>query len=272
LKRYLQADYAKIGAQAPDKRLQPLAYTQKQALDRIELIVNNFSASGYRKKAAEEWTRKELNNFEFQVKYHSPESSACLRPYFDLFNRMFFDESLAKSVCTFEMVHRGDRRWMLNSCARHFYGSAKQLIMPESPVHAKVKILLFENPKRSKSTRLQSYVGALLHEMIHAYFQLYTCSCRKCVDEERPLRGVTGHGIAWQRAAKVIEDFMQVKFQVFIPLCRATAFGGELFVSGDDISPEPLMRLRLDIESVEEGFQRARLMEERREKEVKRRA
>lgn len=91
------------------------------------------------------------------------------------------------------------------------------------------------------------------------------------MDEEGSLRGITGHGIAWQGAAKVIEDFLQVKFQVLIPLRRATASGGELFVSGEGILPEPLMRLRLDVESVEEGLRRARVMEERCGKEVNRR-
>lgn len=51
------------------------------------------------------------------------------------------------------------------------------------------------------------YVETLLHEMIHAYFRIYTCICTKaCRRTSEKMVGNSGHQQSWQEAALVIEE------------------------------------------------------------------
>jgi hypothetical protein len=47
-------------------------------------------------------------------------------------------------------------------------------------------------------------LGTLLHEMTHAFLELYSCFCQDCRRKLKHL-GPTGHGFAWQDAAFAIE-------------------------------------------------------------------
>jgi hypothetical protein len=51
--------------------------------------------------------------------------------------------------------------------------------------------------------RRLAQLGTMIHEMIHAYFQIYSCENQVCRDKLEHL-GKTGHGFAWQDAAYAI--------------------------------------------------------------------
>ncbi|KAH6682730.1 hypothetical protein B0J14DRAFT_646963 [Halenospora varia] len=53
--------------------------------------------------------------------------------------------------------------------------------------------LPFETPE----DKLRGYLGTLLHEMIHAFFQLYSCGCSICKREAFERYGRSGHGWHW---------------------------------------------------------------------------
>lgn len=53
--------------------------------------------------------------------------------------------------------------------------------------------------------RLQLYITVLLHEMVHAFMQRFSCRCQDCVDTLDRC-GKLGHGDAWCRIAYNVQD------------------------------------------------------------------
>ena len=54
------------------------------------------------------------------------------------------------------------------------------------------------------------YLGTLVHEMLHAFFEIYTCGCIDCCEGRDDLYG--GHGKLWQAAACAIEKVDRRQF------------------------------------------------------------
>jgi hypothetical protein len=62
---------------------------------------------------------------------------------------------------------------------------------------------------RDHQERLDLDLGTLVHEMVHAMFMKYSCSCKEnCASEtvKREQLGSCGHGLAWENAASAVED------------------------------------------------------------------
>lgn len=68
----------------------------------------------------------------------------------------------------------------------------------------------------NKQSQRRDYLGVLLHEMVHAVFQLYCCrTCTPCEDKHSNEVGASGHSMSWQRLAKSIENVLN-QLPVFI--------------------------------------------------------
>lgn len=67
-----------------------------------------------------------------------------------------------------------------------------------------------------EQSQRRDYLGVLIHEMVHAAFQLYCCrTCTPCEDRHSNEVGTSGHSMSWQRLAKSIENVLN-QLPVFI--------------------------------------------------------
>lgn len=61
----------------------------------------------------------------------------------------------------------------------------------------------------NRPSQLREYLNTLIHEMIHALFQLYCCeSCPGCIAKNEAGVGTSGHIMSWQSLAISIEDVL----------------------------------------------------------------
>lgn len=74
--------------------------------------------------------------------------------------------------------------------------------------------------------RLGSYVETLIHEMLHAFFNIYTCRCEGCTNSSKDFDhfGNTGHGLPWHTAALAFERFASINLLPELAIGREKAF------------------------------------------------
>ncbi|KAF4634830.1 hypothetical protein G7Y89_g3279 [Cudoniella acicularis] len=70
-----------------------------------------------------------------------------------------------------------------------------------------VRITLYRRDmdSRSRQERLTMYLGTMLHEMVHAFLNLWACHSRKCRARSFEKIGEFDHGVAWQEIAHAVE-------------------------------------------------------------------
>ncbi|KAH6678166.1 hypothetical protein B0J14DRAFT_582087 [Halenospora varia] len=71
----------------------------------------------------------------------------------------------------------------------------------------KPTVIESESAKENNQTKEIRLVNFLLHQMVHAFFSLYSCSCQDCVDKVAPSLGGLGprHGIPRLEAMVYVE-------------------------------------------------------------------
>jgi hypothetical protein len=79
------------------------------------------------------------------------------------------------------------------------------------------------------------YLCVLLHEMLHAFFYIYSCKCTNCRSQKPALHGgvgASGHGPAWVDAAYALQMAFQelVSWEVFLGIPKSVQL--ETRVSG----------------------------------------
>jgi hypothetical protein len=67
-----------------------------------------------------------------------------------------------------------------------------------------VEITIFRTEDKNRPRRLKAYLSTLLHEMCHAYLDLWGCRFEGCYNVWEK-QGVKGHGHAWQDIALAVE-------------------------------------------------------------------
>jgi hypothetical protein len=75
---------------------------------------------------------------------------------------------------------------------------------------------------------MENYIESLLHEMIHAIIQIYTCSCDDCGSKYESDEGKTGHGRTWQTIAHEVEKFCCNELGLDLDLDRPITLGEEI--------------------------------------------
>ncbi len=89
-------------------------------------------------------------------------------------------------------------------------------------VHCEIKIWTEKDISDERARRLDQ-LGTMIHEMIHAYLEIYSCPYKPC-KERLSNAGKTGHGFAWQDAAFAIAtataDISYLNLPIELGRCR----------------------------------------------------
>jgi hypothetical protein len=110
----------------------------------------------------------------------------------------------------------------------------------------------FEKNRQAKLVRL--YLATLLHEMLHAFFELWGCG--SCRDRHENL-GLGGHGPAWQDAALALETAAEDKSfldLVDVDMSREVSWASKMKASGRRFDGETIALAKnwgMDVKSVE---------------------
>ncbi|KAJ8065383.1 hypothetical protein OCU04_006072 [Sclerotinia nivalis] len=99
----------------------------------------------------------------------------------------------------------------------------------------------------NRQERLRSYLETLLHEMIHAFLNIYTCLCSKCSHDIPRTIGHTGHGLPWHKIADNIERFVKSKLDLELDLERRACLAIEIQASGLDMRDQIAIYLMEDL-------------------------
>jgi hypothetical protein len=88
-------------------------------------------------------------------------------------------------------------------------------------------------------------IGTLVHEMLHAYYELHVCPCDKgkCRGYRSNLAtiGFTGHGFCWSLSARHLEDFARTELKLDLEFGRTAAWAKELAQNckDEEVFPRP---------------------------------
>jgi hypothetical protein len=106
-----------------------------------------------------------------------------LEEYYEVFNEIFFSTALQHNRFTFNMITAGSDEWKARKDELRAYTTYKRpFVSSREEAQASIHIFeLVESGKEIRAQRMQSYIETLLHEMIHAFIQVYTCRCAHCV-------------------------------------------------------------------------------------------
>ncbi|ESZ95116.1 hypothetical protein SBOR_4483 [Sclerotinia borealis F-4128] len=99
----------------------------------------------------------------------------------------------------------------------------------------------------NRQERLRSYLETLLHEMIHAFLNIYTCLCSKCSHDIPKTVGHTGHGLPWHKIANSIESFVRSKLDLKLDLERRASLAMEIQASGLEMRDQIAIYLMEDL-------------------------
>jgi hypothetical protein len=152
------------------------------------------------------------------IKCHITHLNAHMCSYFRVFDQFVFYGTLWRHstllyayMCNyfrvFEQLFFGGRLWM--NCvlvvSPDFKEGVKGICRPDAKI-GKCVITLYNMRGTTFEQRVQSYLGTLLHEMLHAYLVLYV---RGEYDPHPGCHlgvGHTHHGVAWQNIAQALEQ------------------------------------------------------------------
>jgi hypothetical protein len=156
-------------------------------LREVELGERNVEAVQY-------WKNRRFSNLRRRAK-KSLEN--VVSQYFDSFNDIIFSGTLGNGCCKLvwsDVLNNG--KWV--GCAEPYRES-----------HTCIVRIVRRTDVTCKKTLLHLYIGVILHEMAHAFVELYTrarCGrdeCRGCLENSH---GHTGHGFTWQLITRAIEN------------------------------------------------------------------
>lgn len=92
------------------------------------------------------------------------------------------------------------------SCSAHMYSSFPYGHGYELHIDILNRTHSHSFQRLDRPSQLKSYLGTLVHEMVHAVFALYSCyDCSPCVTRFTDEVGTSGHGMLWQKLAMSIE-------------------------------------------------------------------
>lgn len=81
--------------------------------------------------------------------------------------------------------------------------------------------------KESKSSTAQLMIGTLLHEMVHAFFYIFSCKCTSCDAHanRKGGRGILSHGVHWCNSMYAIQSALtdQIKWTVDTGIAESVA-------------------------------------------------
>ncbi|CAG8980840.1 hypothetical protein HYALB_00003769 [Hymenoscyphus albidus] len=129
------------------------------------------------------------------------DDGTMLEVYFRIFDNLFFNGTL-ENLCSVSLTRN-----------QHFVPLG-QIGPPKTTSQFAMGIEirdLLAFPRRWEVFPLRewlaSYIETLLHEMLHAFFMIYSCPCTSCNVTNKSAQGLglAGHGESWLRAALQLE-------------------------------------------------------------------
>lgn len=224
-----------------------------------------ISFSKHRGSTLSDSQNSALNSFytkpEYDLRDHIQFSTAeVVSAYFSLFDDLFFFGSL-RDRCNLAL----DRE------ESSYTGSRGQMTLIGTEVRIKRRVLglvektfgeqgwtIVLNPPREefpgRYAMMKAYVETLLHEMIHAFLELWTCDHKGCIDGFEKL-GKSRHGKVWQEVALAIEDSVRDAgfLNLDLYLNRETSLALEIVISDEDVLESYLRRWDMKRADVDEA-------------------
>ncbi|KAF8849037.1 hypothetical protein BDZ45DRAFT_697895 [Acephala macrosclerotiorum] len=131
-----------------------------------------------------------------------------LGAYATIFDDLFFFGSLFPRCRIFLVKGKREETPNLRGHTTHQEINKLKRKAPFFEKHLETEITIIKLPERDRPARLRNYLGTLLHEMIHAFLEIWGCCIEGCYDLWQQ-QGVRGHGYAWQDAASALEFAVQ---------------------------------------------------------------
>lgn len=186
---------------------------------------------------------------------HKPESLESMRHAFHVLDDVFFN-GLLSGYCDLSMpeapAHNPTRR---GSCKVNYPGDSHPLLKDRRGLYCCVKVHPSPSYSASGWKRAGRYQDVLVHEMLHAYFLMYTCRCERGCKANSG--GYRGHSPALMLASKAIEDskinrtFVEEGPKFFEMCLRRERAMAQAVRKGDRMpSDQELRRLGLNVEGI----------------------
>jgi hypothetical protein len=137
------------------------------------------------------------------------ERNDILHKFFEIFNNLFFYGSL-KDYVKVEF----QPPWDVNQEIDGYCVSSSIYFEPQDAIPDNFAALIVlkdysgDGHYRNRNSRMEFYLGTLLHEMLHAYFGIYLCQCSTSCRNSATMTtmGNSGHCTLWLKSAYAIEQ------------------------------------------------------------------
>ena len=182
-----------------------------------------------------------------------------LRKFFDIFNAILFNGILTGYEGHLHWYRRPHYGSEAAYCQYFFVGKERdpryRLQQPLGPIWIQKRMEAYPLKK------IGNYLNLLAHEMLHAVFIIYACSCSNgCYERHCEAIDWTGHCASWQAAGYAIEKATKVRFisddgplgllPLNLSLSRDGSFAFALQRGCDMPEDVELQRLGLNIELI----------------------
>jgi hypothetical protein len=143
----------------------------------------------------------------------SPEDLDLLLKYFHIFGETFLLGVLTTTNCPIEFIlkgTKGDPRWTDNKKSSLKIRGYARGSKSDKQSKARSDVFIFEDETTNLENWSRQYLQTLAHEMTHSFLEVFVCRCRhKCGLLQEAELGLTGLGLAWQRCAQRVENFLK---------------------------------------------------------------
>jgi len=221
-----------------------------------------------RRAVRDHWFDFHLNDFNRQTRVVPPEDTKLMNKYFKAFNRIFFFGALTTDRYSYRLERNVPGIRGATSDVRLDHAGA---VEHHSPKSIKCITALYKKPDTTdESLRLKGYVETLLHEMLHAFFNLFTCLCETCMGmtekerrEKTKTAGASGHGMPWHMVAQRIEEFVKSRLKCELDLDREWIMAQDIYESRMRVSKASVLfhfkELGMSYESIKQKVEKIRL-------------
>lgn len=224
----------------------PLSYSVS---DLTQILITNASRSLYLATDEQRFIAKSLHT------YRAFDIEQTLGTFFRLFDDMFYFGLLKDKVSLeirtkplglpLEETINGSYDDVLHGLMEK--GSRTATMLAPNEGKPKIVILVFKTPYLGDPSNMDSSevfaaqvrfgIGTMLHEMLHAFFDIYACKCwKRCHEKfQDPVDGVglSGHGAKWCEAMKAIGSRAQADLKAGkLRVAFGASVGHEIKTSG----------------------------------------
>lgn len=176
----------------------------------------------------------------------NPNNYQDLYKWFEIFDDACFN-GLLRGLCQFQFVDRNELG-SAASCHIIFPGEQEEGELEVEKPEVTINLATWQH--KDPYGMVWDHLTALLHEMLHAFFDYYSCCCPTCREERQ------GHGRYWQMAAKAVEKTFCVEqegFSLGIKMDREEGMAVDIVFDGAKMPKKhELQELDLDENEIRE--------------------